>query len=103
MNEQKLYGAVGLARRAGKCIAGDFAVERAVKAKKAAHVLLDSHASKATKERYYALCERQGIGCIEIEDIGKAIGKPGNKIVAIMDENFAEMLKAAINAEKVSN
>lgn len=104
MNKQKLYGAVGLARRAGKCIAGDFAVERAVKGKKAAYVLLDCSASEATKERYHGLCERQGIGCIELESVGSAIGKPGNKIIAIIDENFAKMLKTAINeSEKGAN
>ena len=56
MNEAKLRGAMGFAMRAGKCIAGDFACERAVKRGNARLVLLDTAASAATQERYSGLC-----------------------------------------------
>ena len=55
MNETKLRGAMGFAMRAGKCIAGDFACERAVKRGGARLVLLDAAASGATQERYFGM------------------------------------------------
>ena len=66
MNEAKLRGAMGFAMRAGKCIAGDFACERAVKRGNARLVLLDTAASAATQERYSGLCERAGIPCVDV-------------------------------------
>lgn len=96
--EQRALGAIGLARRAGKCIAGDYAVERAAKGGKAKAVLLDASASAATRGRYQRLCERNGIACYEVAGLGPAIGKPGNKIAAILDDNFATMLQKALEA-----
>lgn len=99
MDKARVYGALGLARRAGKCIAGDFAVERALKAGKVKLVVLDTSVSEATRGRYAGLCERMQTPCIELEDMGSAIGKDSNKIAAIVDENFAGMIAAAMHAE----
>ncbi len=41
MSNEKVRGALGLCRRAGKCILGDDAAERAVRAKKAKLVVVD--------------------------------------------------------------
>jgi ribosomal protein L7Ae-like RNA K-turn-binding protein len=90
--EKKLYGAIGLARRAGKCITGDFVVERALKAKKTMYIIIDDTASGATKARYRALCERMDVPYMELAGLGLAIGKPGNKVAAVTDGNFAGMI-----------
>ena len=92
MDEAKLRGALGLSRRAGKCLTGDFAVEKAVKAGKVRLVALDSLASDATRERYVSLCERKGIPCILIAGMGQAVGKPDGRIAAVTDEGFAHMI-----------
>lgn len=98
MDKARVYGALGLARRAGKCLAGDFAVERALKAGKVKLVVLDATVSEATRARYAGMCERMQAGCIELADMGRAIGKHGNKIAAIVDDNFAGMIMAAMQA-----
>ena len=98
-NQQKLYGALGLSRRAGKCIAGDFAVEKAVKSGTAGLVVLDSSVSDATRKRYQTMCSGRGIDCIEVSDMGAAIGKPGGKIAAITDQRFIHMICSAATQE----
>lgn len=84
--------AVGFAMRAGKCVAGDFACEKAVKSKKARLVLVDSMASEATRERYVNLCRKNAVPCIVMDGMGDAIGKSGRMIAAIVDERFANMI-----------
>lgn len=92
---QKVHGALGLSRRAGKCLAGDFAVERAVKAGRAKLIVLDSSVSDATRKRYQTLCGNKGIPCLEFPEMGRAIGKPDGKIAAVTDERFVQMICSA--------
>lgn len=91
----KLYGALGLSRRAGKCLSGDFAVEKALKSGKTNLVVLDSTASEATRARYAGLCERQGATMIAAPEVGQAVGKPAGKILAITDARFVHMILCA--------
>ena len=73
MNETKLRGAMGFAMRAGKCIAGDFA------------------------------CERAGLPCFTVVDLGRAIGKDGRMVAAVTDERFAQMICDAYASDKNAN
>lgn len=103
MNETKLRGAMGFAMRAGKCIAGDFACERAVKRGGARLVLLDANASTATQERYFGMCERAGILCLTVPDMGRAIGRDGRMVAAVTDERFAQMILGASAPDNHAN
>ena len=96
-------GALGLARRAGQCLAGDFAVERAVKAKKVFMVIVDAGASDATRKRYRTICDTHAVEYRELAGVGAAIGKPGGKIAGIVDAGFAGMLHKAYAALQVEN
>lgn len=91
-NSHKLRGAIGLAKKAGKCIAGDFAVTKALKEGRKPLVVLDSGVSEATRQRYSLLCTRKGISLLEIPDVGLAIGKPGCKIAAVEDKRFEQLI-----------
>lgn len=93
--QSKLQGALGLSRRAGKCVAGDFAVERAIKAGKVGLVVLDSDASEATRKRYQTYCGSRGIKLLEISGMGRMIGKPDGKIAGITDQRFIHMICSA--------
>ena len=92
---ERLFNAVGLSRKAGKCVSGDFAAEKCVRAERAVLVLLDAAASDNTKARYGALCTRYGIPCIEMERLGAAIGNSARMIAAITDSNFCKMIMDA--------
>ncbi|MEA5059783.1 hypothetical protein SDC9_192659 [bioreactor metagenome] len=95
MDEARVRSAAGFAMRAGCCLAGDFACEKAVKAGRVQVILLDTAASQSTRERYHGLCERAGIPCLELENMGNAIGKYGRMVAAVTDSGFARMLTEA--------
>ena len=103
MNETKLRGAMGFAMRAGKCIAGDFACERAVKRGSAQLVLLDAAASAATQDRYRRLCECSGIPCFVAQGMGQWIGKEGRMVAAVTDAHFAQMVRDAYASDNNLN
>lgn len=92
MRNEALCSALGLAQRAGKIAAGDFACEKAVKSGKALLVTVDASASEATRLRYEGMCARGGIPCLCVEDMDAAIGRYGRKVAAITDGGFARMI-----------
>ena len=96
MDETRLRNAAGFAMRAGCCIAGDFACEKAVKSGKAKFLLLDSGASPSTRERYEGLCRRTGIPWAVLADMGRSIGKYGRMVAVVTDSGFARMLTEAV-------
>ena len=95
----KLNSAIGFAMKAGKLISGDFTVEKTVRARKAKLALIDSEASENTKGKYRSMCENAGILLIEVEELGRWIGKPGRMIAASTDEQFTTMIKRAAAQE----
>ena len=96
MNDARQRGALGFAMRAGKCIAGDFACERAVKRGGACLIALDTEASSATKERYFGMPHASvNLADFEKADMGHAIGKAGRMVAAVTDERFAQMILGA--------
>jgi len=95
MPNQKRLNALGLSRRAGRCIIGDFAGEKAVKSGKAALVVLDEGASEATRARYGGYCERANVPLLVLESAGQAVGRPECKIIVVTDHGFAGMILAA--------
>ncbi len=92
MNEPAIYGAMGMTQRAGKCVSGDYATEKAVKGGHAYVAVLDDDASAATKARYAGYCQRADIPLLIMKDMGRAIGKPGRMTAAITDAGFARMI-----------
>lgn len=94
-DRQRVYDAIGLAMKAGRLKSGDFAVEKLLRAGKARLLIVDETASARTKERYESLCKRQGVDRMEIPSLGKRIGRPGRMLAAVIDENFAAMIRRA--------
>ncbi len=96
--EDKAKNALGLCMRAGRCILGDFAVEKALKKRptKVKLLVLDSDASDATKERYEGYCERAEVKLLIIGGAGHAVGRAGGRVIAVTDSRFATMIMAAI-------
>jgi len=95
MDEARLRSAMGFAMRSGNCIAGDFVCEKAVKRGGAKLLMLDAEASQATRERYAGMCERAGIPCLVIRDMGSAIGKYGRMVAAVTESGFARRIADA--------
>ena len=93
--DSRLHNAIGLAMKAGKCVSGDFVVERTLRDNKARLVLLDETVSNSTRERYERLCQRDGTPLVMLRGLGQAIGKPSRMIAAVTDENMTKLILGA--------
>jgi ribosomal protein L7Ae-like RNA K-turn-binding protein len=92
LNNEKLALLIGLAQKAGKIASGDFAVERAVKSKKAKLMLIATDASDGTKKGYQNLASFYNVMCYEALNkhiLGTSIGKPQRAVLVFLDEGFS--------------
>ena len=89
----KVFSMIGLATRAGKTVAGEFSVEKAVKQKKAWLVIVSEEASDNTKKKFSDMCKFYKVPMIVYGDkdtLGHAMGKQFRASLAILDEGFAK-------------
>lgn len=92
MKPNKFLSMLGLAKRAGKVVSGEFMTEKAVKTGKAFLVIVAEDASENTKKNFRDMCSwykvplRMGP---DRETLGHAIGQEMRVSVAVTDENFA--------------
>ena len=96
---QKFNNALGLCRKAGRCVTGDETAEKAVRSGKALLIVLDKEASGNTLDKYTFLCRGRGVELILAEAPGLAVGKPGNKVIAVTDAGFSKMILNAYKTE----
>ena len=85
-----------LAQKAGKIASGDFAVKSALKGGKVKLLIIASDASDNSKKDIYYLAGLYSVKTIEIldrEQLGMAIGKAKRTAIAVLDANFANMMK----------
>lgn len=89
----KILSLVGLARRAGKAVSGEFSTEKAVKEGKASLVLIASDASANTKKLFGDKCSYYGVPLREYADkkaLGGALGQEERASLAVTDSGFAQ-------------
>lgn len=96
MGTDRLYNAIGLCQKAGKAKSGAFAAENAIKAGKAAMVLLEETASEATKTHYEHLCAAHGVPFYTVQTVGGAIGKDSHIVMTVTDPGFRDMIERAM-------
>lgn len=87
--------ALGMAQKAGKAASGDLSVRSTLKAGKAKLLIVATDAAPNSKKDMYFLAELANVPVIEAltrDELGYAIGKAKRTAVAIMDNNFANML-----------
>jgi len=95
MNVEKLASLLGLAQKARKIVSGEFAVEQAVRSKKAKLLLIAADASENSKKNYRALAAYYQITCHETlskDQFGAAIGKPPRAALAVIDSGFSHTI-----------
>ena len=92
----KLSSAIGFAMKAGRLKSGDFVTEKLLRAKSAKIALIDTTASDNTKEKYRNICTNTDIELVEVEELGRWIGKPGRMVAAVTDDAFTQMIKRAL-------
>ena len=99
----KLNSAIGFAMKAGRLKSGDFVTEKLIRAKGAKIALIDTTASDNTKDKYRDICAYTGIDLVEVEELGRWIGKPGRMVAAVTDEAFTQMIRRALAQEKTES
>ena len=95
-NDRSVIFALGLAQKAGKIASGDFAVKSALKGGEVKLLIIASDASDNSKKDIYYLAGLYSVKTIEIldrEQLGMAIGKAKRTAIAVLDANFANMMK----------
>lgn len=86
---------IGLATRAGKTVAGEFSVEKAVKTNKAFLVLVSEEASDNTKKLFLNKCNYYQIPVYiygSKEELGSSTGNKERASIAITDEGFSRTI-----------
>ena len=96
MAQNKVYSMIGLAMKAGKLTSGEFSVEQAVKAGKAALVIVSETASENTKKKFHNMCTYYEVPLYffgEKETLCHAMGKEFRASQAVLDEGFAKAIE----------
>ena len=100
MINNKIYGTMGMAKRAGRAVTGTEAVIAKIRGFEAFLVIISQDASEATKKRISDKCKSYSTDFLfygSCDDNGKALGVSNCVAVAITDEGFAKSLKEKYN------
>ncbi len=95
MDEKKIEGLLGMAQRAGKVASGEFAIQKAMAAGKAAALLIAGDASERSKEALMKEAEAKGVPIYVLltkEALGRCLGKEFRAAAALLDIGFAKTL-----------
>lgn len=95
MKQDSVLSMIGLAKRAGKVVSGEFSTEKAIKEKKAKLVIVSEDASNNTKKLFNNKCAFYKVPIImysDKESIGHALGQSMRTSVGIIDDNFAQAI-----------
>ena len=91
----KLFGMLGLAKRAGKASTGAFICDKMIRSGRAKLVILAGDASENTKKSVRDSCRYYKVKLIEISDmaaLGHATGGGDRAVVSVNDNNFAKAI-----------
>ena len=92
---RKLFGMLGLAKRAGKVSTGAFICGKMIKSGRARLVILARDASENTKKSVRDSCKHYRVKLIEASDmaeLGHATGGGERAVVSVNDNNFAKAI-----------
>lgn len=100
MDENKLRGMMGLCVRARQAVFGEDGCMKTVRAGNCGVLLLDSGASRATREKYRGVCDNARVALMELPEglLHEATGRPG-VAMAVLKGGLAEQIKRILPAE----
>ena len=100
----KIYGLIGLSRRAGKISFGSSSSIETIEKKKAKIVIVAEDSSDRTKKNFKDLCENLNVEYRivgTIEKLSQSIGQVNKAVIVIKDENFAKELIKRIDGGEI--
>ena len=104
MIKNKVYGLLGLARRAGKISFGTESSIDTIKSKKAKLVIVANDSSDRTKKNFESICLEKNIPIRiygTIEELSKSIGQNNKAVIVIKDENFSNEIVKKIDGGEI--
>lgn len=95
---QKAQGLLGLSARAGQLVFGESGCVGAIRADKAALVLVDESASDNSKKRYQDACRSHGCAMVFLPEglLSQAVGRSGRMACVCAPGPLAERLKEVL-------
>ena len=96
MSENKVFGWLGLARKAGKLVAGDALCEEAITRRRARLVVMATDAGPNTRERFETMCAKARVDLLPFgtkEELGHRLGRDTYAVVAVLDRSFADQIR----------
>lgn len=102
----KVYGLIGLAKRAGRIACGEFLTTGAIKENSACLVILAGDASSNTKKKITDSCKFYKVQLIEYgtkDEHGRYTGGSDRAVVAVKDRGFADAILKIVAAGKERN
>jgi len=100
----KILSTLGMARKAGKTVAGEASVEKAVKEGKAFLVIVAGDASENTKKLFRDKCAWYHVPNViysDKESLGHAMGLQFRSSAAVLDEGFAGSILSKLTDKKI--
>ncbi len=106
MFHNRVYSFIGLAKKAGRLVAGGNSCQRKSKAERVYLMIVAEDASENTKKKVSDMCRFRQIdmrvfGSKEL--LGKSIGRENSAVIGIMDKGFAEKLVEMIDNRDLQN
>ncbi len=95
----KVLGMIGLAKRAGKVVSGEFACLQTIKKGQSRLVIIASDISENGKKAIVNACRYYGVEYIELgrsHELGKAIGEDSRMVVSVNDDSFKNAILSKI-------
>ena len=102
----KVYGLIGLAKRAGRIAGGEFQCTGAIKDGSAELVILACDASENTKKKIMNSCEFYKVLCIEYgtkDEHGRYTGGSDRAVITIKDKGFTDAILKIVATLKEGN
>lgn len=102
MKTDKFHSMLGISKKAGKLLSGNYSVDKYIKLKKVFLVVLATDVSKNTFKKFAALCEQNEIPYIVYstkELLAKAIGREIVGVIGVTDKGLANALLDAAKEE----
>ena len=94
-NKSKIFSMLGLARKAGKLVSGEFMTENSIKSGKARLVIISEEASDNTRKHFKDMCSYRNVPCVEFgtkEELGHYTGSEMRASLALTDQGFADAI-----------
>ena len=99
MND-KFHGMIGLCKRAGKLITGEYLSSKAVKSGKSKLVIIACDASDNPKKSMINSCNYYKVKYVTVSDkesLGRATGSDSRAVISVNDDNFAKAILDRLN------